>query len=201
MMKMAALKSPLGTNREKLFRDARGHIYKGVPFKSARRGFAFDADREDDMTSTAYESSDEDPLSRLRVFLDNAGFAQAPEVQELLDALERDRGAADDDDDDDDKLQKMLEAIPGLSAADAGRIAGIVKTAGDKKARDEKLASGTRFTKFTPYTSRDETPKNGITGPRRPAPAMDAASVASIDRIAPGFSAITVETFGQGRRR
>jgi hypothetical protein len=153
-LRLRAVPSPSGRNAEKLFFDAKGGIFK-------LGQLALDESPEKDMFSREYKSSDEDPLSRLRAFLDNVGLSQDLKLQKCLDELERERGggagkgAQDDEDSDDDKLRRMLKEVPGLSAADADRICGIVADH-TKRAKDESPANGmTRFTRYTKSQAMD----------------------------------------------
>jgi hypothetical protein len=177
MITAKALPSPTGKNRELLFSHG-GRIFKGVPFKSGQ--LALDASAESDMTKREYESSDEDPLSRLRVYLDNAGFAADPQVVALLDALERDRGSGAEDDEENEAgsgaLKKALQGVEGLSDDDVSRVLKIVGGASQRRAKDSAMPSnGTKFTPAAKFT-----------------PAMDSASVDRLNKLVPGIARIVV---------
>ena len=186
-MKLTPAPSPKGTNREGLF------LHRGRLLKRGH-GLALDESPEKDMLTREYESDDENPLSRLRVWLRNAGLSSAPDLSEIVDALERERGggagtqgARDDDgeeDDTDSELRRMLKEVPGLTASDAEKICRTVADSVKRATKDSAM------------------PTSGIKGPRRPSPAMDSRTISDIDRLVPGFSAIGVESFGQrGSRR
>lgn len=171
--------SPNGTNHERMYFDARGRAFRLGPL-------AQDA---------AYEpnpNGEPDPFGRLRVFLsdfvpDDPAFQS--QLQTFLDACGDDRdadvpgvgkgrkaGAQDDEGDPDDaELRRMLKEVPGLSAADAERICGIVADR-TKRAKDGMPANG--MTPYTPYT--------------KATPAMDSAGMASLRKIVPNIDEIGV---------